>query len=64
VITNNQIKLVKSLHQRKFRQKYDKFIAEGDKMGQEILQNSIYDIDAIFALDGGQYARRKYSKIR
>jgi len=50
VITNNQIKLVKSLHQRKFRQKYDKFIAEGDKMGQEILQNSIYDIDAIFAL--------------
>jgi len=51
VITNNQIKLVKSLHQRKFRQKYDKFIAEGDKIAQEILQYSIYEVDAIFAFD-------------
>ena len=49
MITNNQIKFVKSLHQRKFRQKYNKFIAEGDKITQEILQNSIYKIDSLFA---------------
>jgi len=49
VITNNQIKFVKSLHQRKFRQKYNNFIAEGDKIAQEILQNSIYNISNVFA---------------
>lgn len=51
VITQNQIKHIKSLHQSKFRQKYNIFIAEGDKIAQEILQNSIYKIEGIFATD-------------
>ena len=49
MITNNQIKFVKSLHQSKFRQKYNNFIAEGDKIAQEILQNSSFNIIHIFA---------------
>ncbi len=49
VITNNQIKFVKSLHQSKFRQKYNNFIAEGDKIAQEILQNTTYKIIHIIA---------------
>jgi TrmH family RNA methyltransferase len=49
VITNNQIKFVKSLHQSKFRQKYNNFIAEGDKIAQEILQNESYKLVHIFA---------------
>jgi len=49
VITNNQIKFVKSLHQSKFRQKYNNFVAEGDKIAQEILQFSTYKIVHIFA---------------
>lgn len=49
VITNNQIKFIKSLHQSKFRQKYNNFIAEGDKIAQEILQNSACKIINIFA---------------
>jgi len=51
VITNNQIKHIKSLHQSKFRQKYNNFIAEGDKIAEEILQNSTYKINYIFATD-------------
>jgi len=51
VITHNQIKHIKSLHQSKFRQKYNNFIAEGDKIAEEILQNSIYKIEGIFATD-------------
>jgi len=51
VITQNQIKYIKSLHQSKFRQKYNNFIAEGDKIAEEILQNSIYKIEGIFATD-------------
>ena len=51
VITHNQIKYIKSLHQSKFRQKYNNFIAEGDKIAEEILQNSIYKIEGIFATE-------------
>lgn len=49
MITNNQIKFVKSLHQSKFRQKYNNFIAEGDKIAQEILQNPSHKVINIFA---------------
>ncbi len=49
MITNNQIKFVKSLHQSKFRQKYNNFIAEGDKIAQEILQSASFNVINIFA---------------
>ena len=39
------------MHQSKFRQKYNNFIAEGDKIAEEILQNSIYKIESIFATE-------------
>ncbi len=51
VITHSQIKHIKSLHQSKFRQKYNIFIAEGDKIAEEILQNSLYKINGIYATD-------------
>jgi len=67
VITNNQIKFVKSLHQSKFRQKYNNFIAEGDKIAQEILQISTYKIVHVFALqkwmDENANILRKYAEI-
>lgn len=49
VLTNNQIKFVKSLHQRKFRQKYNKFIAEGEKIAEEILRNPTYEVVEVYA---------------
>ncbi|MEE9439091.1 MAG: RNA methyltransferase [Saprospiraceae bacterium] len=48
MITNNQIKFVKSLHQNKFRQKYNNFFVEGDKIAQDILKNSLCNILNIF----------------
>ena len=51
VITQNQIKHIKSLHQSKFRQKYNNFIAEGEKIAEEILQNSSFKIVGIFATE-------------
>ena len=51
MITQNQIKYIKSLHQSKFRQKYNKFIAEGDKIAQEILKNSIYKTELLIATE-------------
>jgi RNA methyltransferase, TrmH family len=49
-ISNQTLKYIKSLHLRKFRQKYNNFLAEGDKIVTEILQQSPAEIEAIYAL--------------
>ena len=46
----NKVKLLRSLQQKKFRQKYDFFIAEGPKISIEALSNESLDIVEIFAL--------------
>jgi TrmH family RNA methyltransferase len=44
-----QIKFIRSLHQKKFRQMYGKFLVEGDKGVRELL-HSHFKIDAIYGL--------------
>lgn len=46
------LKYVQSLHQSKFRQKYDKFIAQGPKIAIEILNSSKISVEYIFATQG------------
>ncbi len=48
--SNSIKKYVRSLHLRKNRQKYDKFIAEGPKVCTEFLIYKTYEIEYIFAL--------------
>ncbi len=48
-ISSNQIKYVKSLHQRKFRQKYQKFIAEGTKIAREALERPASGVVEVYA---------------
>jgi len=38
-ISGNQSKLIKSLHQKKYRQKYNKFIVEGEKLVLESIRD-------------------------
>lgn len=40
MVTKNQIKRIKSLHQKKYRKEYQMFIAEGLKVIHELLQSS------------------------
>lgn len=48
MLSKAKIKLIQSLRLKKFRQKYNKFIAEGEKIAIEILASD-YEIDNIFA---------------
>jgi len=48
-LSQSQIKLVRSLGQKKFRQKYQYFVAEGSKICIDALRSS-YDVVQIFAL--------------
>lgn len=49
MISKNTIKYIKSLHLKKFRQKYNKFIVEGDKIVREFLQQDRYSFDTLYA---------------
>lgn len=48
-ISKNKAKYIRSLRQKKFRQKYNKFIAEGDKLALEILQSPRTKIELLLA---------------
>lgn len=49
-ISKNQLKLITSLSQKKYRQKNSLFIAEGIKVINELL-NSSFQVDTLFATD-------------
>ncbi len=50
MLSKNNIKYIRSLKLRKFRQKYNNFVVEGDKIAQEMLQNKNIGIENIYAL--------------
>ena len=49
-LSKNNIKWLKTLHLKKYRQKYNNFIAEGDKIVSELLQQPKYVVHQIYAL--------------
>lgn len=48
----SKIKYLRSLHQRKFRQKYYNFVAEGTKTACEVLDSRTLEIEGIYAVKG------------
>ncbi len=51
MISNNQLKVFKSLQQKKFRKEHGLFVAEGDKLAKELLASS-FDIEHVVATQG------------
>lgn len=51
MITQNKIKEVKSLGQAKYRQKYNKFIAEGSKIADQFLSVPTYELLEVYYTD-------------
>ncbi|MBK8563635.1 MAG: RNA methyltransferase [Saprospiraceae bacterium] len=45
----NQLKFIKSLHERKYRQKYHKFIVEGVKLANEVLESKRLVVELVIA---------------
>lgn len=48
--SKNNVKLIRSLQIKKFRDKFNKFIAEGDKICLEMLRNPNHQIEGIYTL--------------
>ncbi|MBC7493970.1 MAG: RNA methyltransferase [Flavobacterium sp.] len=51
MISKNQIKLITALHQKKYRQQHQLFIAEGEKIITEFLMSN-YQLDQLYVLEG------------
>ena len=50
MLSNNVVKYIRSLKLKKFRQKYNNFVVEGDKIVREMLQAKNTKIENIYAL--------------
>lgn len=50
MISANTVKYLRSLHQGKFRQKYNNFVAEGNKCVSEFLNKGRYPVEALYVL--------------
>ncbi|MEL6970328.1 MAG: RNA methyltransferase [Bacteroidota bacterium] len=57
-LSKNLIKSLKALHRKKFRQKYNKFMAEGDKIVRELLRQRYYRIEGVYATAEWQRANQ------
>lgn len=53
-LSKNQLKLITSLQQKKYRQKQNMFIAEGVKVVNELL-NSNLELESLFVVEGYQF---------
>ncbi len=62
MISKAKIKDIKALHLSKFRQIYNKFIAEGDKVCIELIKNTKYNINQVFITQGYEGKYSKYLK--
>ncbi len=51
MISNSQQKLIAALQVKKYRQKYRKFVVEGEKMVGELLRQTEFPVTAIFGLE-------------
>jgi TrmH family RNA methyltransferase len=51
VVNKTQINYVKSLGQQKFRQKYGKFTAEGEKSVTEFIKQGYFPVEVIYTVD-------------
>jgi TrmH family RNA methyltransferase len=49
MLSKNKIKLIKSLELKKYREKENLFVVEGDKLAKELFLSSKYNISSLFA---------------
>jgi RNA methyltransferase, TrmH family len=67
MLSQNKIKYVVSLHTKKNRQKYGIFVAEGEKIAEEILRNAKIQVEHIFAtakwIEKYDFLAKKFSNL-
>lgn len=62
-LSKNKLKYLNALRNKKQRQKYNKFIVEGDKIGLEFLQQDRFQAELIFAVDSWIKMNKPFLKL-
>ena len=62
MVSKSQIKLITSLQQKKYREKYGLFLAEGPKIIKEFLKAS-YQVHSLFSIDGKGLENIDYCQV-
>ena len=61
MISRNQIKLIQSLRQKKYRERYGLFVVEGEKMVGEFLKSD-FEIENIYATNQWEEKQQGFLK--
>ena len=59
MISKNQVKLISSLHQKKYRKEHGLFIAEGEKVCRDLIESG-WTVRSVFMTE--EFRREKFSK--
>ena len=62
-LSNKNLKILRSLGLKKFRQKYNKFTVEGDKMVRELLAQNLVKVEAVFGTEAWLHIHRHLLKL-
>jgi TrmH family RNA methyltransferase len=62
-LSKSTIKFLRSLQLKKYRQKYNKFVVEGEKMVDELLRQSAMRIEALYALEAWIAGNREIASL-
>jgi len=63
LLNNRQIKLIKSLHQKKYRQEYKMFLLEGEKLVNEVIRDKQDIIEFIVTKEGHNFTANSNLKV-
>lgn len=50
--SNNEIKLLRKLNRKKYREKEQRFIVEGERAVEQVVENGLVEVETVFVLEG------------
>lgn len=50
--SNNEIKLLRKLNRKKYREKEQRFIVEGERSVEQVVENGLVEVETVFVLEG------------
>ncbi len=50
--SNNEIKLLRKLARKKYREKEQRFVVEGERAVEQVLENGLVEVETVFVVDG------------
>lgn len=50
--SNNEIKLLRKLNRKKYREKEQRFIVEGERAVEQVVENGLVEVETVFVVEG------------